>query len=69
MDLYWLHCEGPDGPCVLLASYCTRTGTYDLVDDGRSFVSPTETPEGTFVHKWKLIHREPIERPTFRRTP
>jgi len=68
MELYWLHCEGPDGPCVLLATYDTRTGAYDLIDDGRT-AYPEENDGKVWLHKWILLHREPITRPAFRREP
>lgn len=70
MNLVWLHCEGPDGPCVLLASHCRRTGTYDLFEDGREAENPRENEKGeVWVHKWVVLHQEPVRKPNFRREP
>ena len=64
MDLYWLHCQGPDGGVVLFAIYHTRTQVYDLIDDNRS-ERVIETNGKPMLHKWELIHRVKIERPIF----
>jgi len=66
MDFYWLHCTGPDGPCVLFAVHDTRTDSYDLIDDGRT-ATPREFEGEVWLHKWRVIRKEPIVRPRFRR--
>lgn len=57
--LYWLHCDGPDGPVVLLGKCDGWTGLVTLVDDGC-----TAYPlDGNRLHKWEVYAVEPAHRP------
>lgn len=61
--LVWLHAEGPDGPCVLLADVDSRAGHVTLIDDGCAVyrIEPDR------VHKWRVLGADPVARPAFRR--
>ena len=66
MDLYWLHCIGPDGPCVLLGIHHSRFDIYDLPDDSRDGEAFRVDEQGRqWLHKWQVVRREPFERPAF----
>ena len=55
----WLHLDGPDGPVVLLGIGHSRTKSYEIPEDGRT----DRVTETGWVHKWRIIMVEPIERP------
>lgn len=57
--LYWFHCTGPDGPCVLLVD--VGHGTAIIVDDACR-AEPWPSDDG-HLHKWTPYHIEPLVRP------
>ena len=66
---YWVHCEGPDGPCVLLARHYGYSGMFELFDDHRNVYPSYDDLGAVWLHKWKVLHVEPVQRPEFRRAP
>lgn len=57
--LYWFHCDGPDGRCVLLVNVGRPLTT--IVDDGNR---DAEWPSADgWLHKWRPYHIEPVVRP------
>ena len=69
---YWLHCDGPDGPCVLLSRYDQWTNAIEIIEDGGRIVAHPDGAghqwsPGDRLHKWTICFIEPVIFPAFHR--
>ena len=58
---HWFHCDGPDGPCVLLVIIQAWTDTVIIVDDACR--EERWSGRDGWLHKWRPYHIEPVARP------
>jgi len=61
---FWVHANGPDGLYVLLIRWEQWGDHAVLLDDGDRVVVPEKGDDGLWsLHKWTVLHVEPVERP------